>query len=294
MRVLVACEFSGIVAKAFRERGHEAWSCDLFPTEADGFHIHGNVLDWLDRGNWDLMLAFPPCTHLACSGARYFAAKRADGRQQAAIDFFLLLAAANIPKIAIENPVGIMSTIYRKPDQILQPWQFGHGETKATCLWLKNLPLLKPTEIVGGGARQESIGCHRVPIELRIGREHIRESRKLSQSSGDRKWDTAETRRTCRIASVIFAKVLGGISGTGLSGSGSGVRFGLKLGSLCLGEVKNEHRRRLQITRSSSETRTTCENGRKVWSHQEFDERIPVGAFRRHEISKSMSSNLEV
>jgi len=159
MRVLVACEFSGIVAKSFRDRGHEAWSCDLFPTEADGFHIHGDVLDWLDRGSWDLMLAFPPCTHLACSGARHFAAKRADSRQQAAIDFFLLLAKADIPKIAIENPVGIMSTIYRKPDQILQPWQYGHPETKATCLWLKNLPLLKPTEIVGG--REHRI--HRMP-----------------------------------------------------------------------------------------------------------------------------------
>lgn len=100
--------------------------------------------------NWDLMLAFPPCTHLACSGARYFAEKRADGRQQQGIDFFMEMINADIPKIAVENPVGIMSTVYRKPDQIIQPWQFGHGETKSTCLWLKGLPKLTPSNVVDG------------------------------------------------------------------------------------------------------------------------------------------------
>jgi len=159
MRVLVACEFTGTVAKAFRARGHEAWSCDLKPTEADGWHIHGDVLHWLDRGGWDLLIAHPECTHLAVSGARHFAEKRADGRQQAAIDFFMTFANSSVPRIAIENPVCIMSTVWRRPDQIIQPFQFGHGETKATCLWLKNLPCLKPTNIVEG--REARI--HRMP-----------------------------------------------------------------------------------------------------------------------------------
>ncbi len=149
MRVLVACEFSGIVRDAFIARGHDAWSCDLLPTERPGPHFElpiGNMMDsWW---TWDLMIAFPPCTHLAVSGARWFKDKQAE--QQEAINFFLQLAAVNIPRIAIENPIGIMSRHYRKPDQIIQPWQFGHGETKATCLWLKNLPLLIPTEIVEG------------------------------------------------------------------------------------------------------------------------------------------------
>jgi hypothetical protein len=150
IRVLVACEFSGVVTSAFRSHGHEAYSCDLLPTEGNpDWHIQGDVLEHLSDG-WDLMIAFPPCTHLAVSGARWFPDKRADGRQQDAIDFFMTLASADIPKIAIENPVGIMSTVWRKPDQIIQPWQFGHGETKATCLWLKNLPVLEPTNIVDG------------------------------------------------------------------------------------------------------------------------------------------------
>lgn len=149
LRVLVACEFSGIVRDAFIARGHDAWSCDLLPTEREGPHIQGDVLEVLDRG-WDLMIAHPPCTHLAVSGARYFAAKRADGRQQAALDFVQRLLDAPIPRIALENPVSIISTRIRKPDQIIQPWQFGHPETKATCLWLKNLPKLVPTDIVNG------------------------------------------------------------------------------------------------------------------------------------------------
>ena len=149
MRVLVACEYSGRVRDAFIKAGHDAMSCDLLPTDATGPHYQGSVLEIL-HDKWDLMIAHPPCTHLAVSGARHFAAKRADGRQQDAIDFFLELALAPIPRIAIENPVCIMSSVWRKPDQTIQPWQFGHGETKATCLWLKNLPHLVPTDIVSG------------------------------------------------------------------------------------------------------------------------------------------------
>lgn len=148
-RILVACEFSGVIREAFKEKGWDAWSCDLLDTEIEGQHIKGDVLDILDEG-WDLMIAHPPCDHLAASGARWFPEKRADGRQQAAIDFFLKLAEADIPKIAIENPVGIMSSSWRKPDQYIQPWEHGHGETKKTGLWLKNLPLLKPSDVVEG------------------------------------------------------------------------------------------------------------------------------------------------
>lgn len=150
MKILVACEFSGVVRRAFYERGHDVISCDLLPAE-DGAvnHYQGPVEDCLKyMGGFDLMIAHPPCTHLCSSGARHFAAKRADGRQQQGIDFFMMLVNTNIPKIAIENPVGIMSTVYRKPDQIIQPYQFGHRESKATCLWLKGLPLLAPTKIM--------------------------------------------------------------------------------------------------------------------------------------------------
>lgn len=151
MKVLVACEFSDAVRSEFEKRGHDAWSCDLLPTESprNKKHIQGDVLRILSD-KWDLLLAFPPCTHLAVSGARWFEAKRKDGRQQEAIRFFMALAECKIPRYAIENPIGIMSTHWRKPDQIIQPWQFGHGETKATCLWLRNLPQLKPTKIVDG------------------------------------------------------------------------------------------------------------------------------------------------
>lgn len=152
MRVLVACEYSGVVRAAFAALGHEAWSCDLLPSDDPDNHNHyqGDVRDLLVPGVWDLLVGFPPCTHLAVSGAKHFEAKRKDGRQQQAIDFFMLLVNAPVPRIAIENPVGIMSTVYRKPDQIIQPWQFGHGECKATCLWLKNLAPLTPTDIVPG------------------------------------------------------------------------------------------------------------------------------------------------
>ena len=149
MKVLIGCEFSGIVRTAFANRGHSVLSCDFLPTEIPGHHTMGDVLGILNDG-WDLMIGFPYCTDTAVSGAKWFKQKRADGRQQKAIEFFMALVNAPIPKIAIEHPISIMSTVYRKPDQIIQPWQFGHGETKATCLWLKNLPLLKPTNIVSG------------------------------------------------------------------------------------------------------------------------------------------------
>lgn len=147
MKVLVACERSGIVRNEFRRRGHDAWSCDLADSETPGNHIKGDVLDILDDG-WDLMIAHPPCTHLSLSGARYFKEKRKDGRQKAAIDFFMALAGAPVSKYAIENPMSIVSRVWRKPDQTIQPWQFGEDASKATCLWLKGLPLLKPTHII--------------------------------------------------------------------------------------------------------------------------------------------------
>ncbi len=149
--ILIACEFSGIVREEFRKHGHNAWSCDLLPTEKHPVEKHymGDVRDILDD-RWDMMIAHPPCTDIAVSGARWFWYKRQDGRQQKAIDFFMMLANANINKICIENPIGIMSTEWRKPDQIIQPWQFGHGEVKKTCLWLKGLPPLRPSDIVEG------------------------------------------------------------------------------------------------------------------------------------------------
>lgn len=168
MKILVACEESQAVCKEFRYKGHEAWSCDI--EECSGghpeWHIKDDVLKYLNGENglfttmdgvqhicpkrWDLIIAFPPCTHLAVSGARYFEQKRKDGRQQNAINFFLQFVNAECDKICVENPIGIMSTIFRKPNQIIQPWQFGHGEVKATCLWLKGLPELKPTDVVSG------------------------------------------------------------------------------------------------------------------------------------------------
>lgn len=147
MRVLIACEYSGRVRSAFRALGHDAWSCDLLPSEDGGQHIQGDVLEVIGLG-WDLMVAHPPCTHLAVSGARHFSKKQ--DVQPEAIRFFMALAQAPIPRIAIENPVCIMSSVWREPDQVIQPWQFGHGETKATCLWLKGLPPLIPTKIVSG------------------------------------------------------------------------------------------------------------------------------------------------
>jgi site-specific DNA-cytosine methylase len=160
MRVLVACEFSGIVRDSFLALGHDAWSCDLLPTERESSrHIQGDVLQVLRQcgKGWDLMIAHPPCTHLAVSGSRWFKLKQ---REQAeALEFVKQLMAAPISRIAIENPISVISSKIRKPDQIIQPWQFGHGETKATCLWLKNLPKLEPTNIVSG--REAKV--HRMP-----------------------------------------------------------------------------------------------------------------------------------
>ena len=149
MRVLVACEESQAVCIAFREKGHEAYSCDILPCSGGHpkWHIQDDVMKHLNDG-WDLMIAHPPCTHLASSGARWFKEKQADGRQSEAIDFFLCLTQSAIPSWVIENPVGIMSSYYRKPDQIIQPWQFGDPSRKTTCLWLKNVPPLFPTQIV--------------------------------------------------------------------------------------------------------------------------------------------------
>ena len=155
-RILVACEFSGVVRDAFARRGWDAWSCDLLPSEVPGNHIQGDVREVLSR-NWDMMICHPPCTHLAVSGARWFKDKVVE--QAEALEFVRLLLSAPIDRIALENPVSILSTRIRKPDQVIQPWQFGHGETKATCLWLKNLPKLVPTQVVDG--REARV--HRMP-----------------------------------------------------------------------------------------------------------------------------------
>lgn len=147
MKVLIACEYSGIVRDAFAALGHDATSCDLLPSEKPGKHYHGDVLDIIKDG-WDLMIAHPPCTHLAVSGSRWFYLKQKE--QAEALEFVRILLNAPIPYIALENPVSVISTKIRKPNQVIQPWQFGHGETKATCLWLKGLPPLRPTNIVDG------------------------------------------------------------------------------------------------------------------------------------------------
>ena len=148
MKVLVACEYSGIVRDAFAAKGHDAWSCDILPTESPGNHFQGDVLKHLDKG-WDLMIAHPPCTHLAVSGARWFTeGKKPWSLQIQALDFVRKLLDAPIDKIALENPVSVISTKIKKPNQIIQPFEYGHDVTKKTCLWLKNLPNLKPTKIV--------------------------------------------------------------------------------------------------------------------------------------------------
>lgn len=156
MRVLVACEYSGRVRDAFLARGHEAMSCDLLPTDVPGPHYQGDVLDVIHAG-WDLMIAHPPCTYLAVSGARWFSQRQQ--QQQDALAFVRTLMAAPISAIAIENPVSVISSAIRKPDQVVQPWMFGHGETKATCLWLQGLPQLVATNVVSG--REARV--HRMP-----------------------------------------------------------------------------------------------------------------------------------
>lgn len=167
MKVLIACEFSGIVRDAFIAKGHDAISCDFLPTEKPGKHYRGDVLDILNHG-FDLMIAHPPCTHLAVSGARWFKDKLVE--QEEALQFVRILLNAPIHRIALENPVSIISTRIRKPDQYIQPWQFGHGETKKTGLWLKNLPLLKPTNIVEG--RENRV--HKMPPSSNRGKDRSR------------------------------------------------------------------------------------------------------------------------
>ena len=180
MKVLVACEFSGIVRDAFIKLGHDAMSCDILPTERPGPHYHGDVFDII-RDGWDLMIAHPPCTHLAVSGARHFAEKIADGRQAEALEFVRRLFDADVPRIALENPVSIISSRFRKPEQIIQPWQFGHGETKATCLWLKNLPRLVPTNIVDG--REAKV--HRMPPSPTRWRDRSRTFQGIASAMAD-------------------------------------------------------------------------------------------------------------
>lgn len=160
MRVLVACEYSGAVRDAFAARGHDAWSCDLLPSDKPGNHYQGDVKDIINEP-WDLMVCHPPCTHLAVSGARWFHLKQQ--QQGDALDFVRMLLNAPIERIALENPVSIISTKIRKPDQVIQPWMFGHEATKTTCLWLKNLPQLVPTNIVGRGARHITKGGKSLP-----------------------------------------------------------------------------------------------------------------------------------
>jgi hypothetical protein len=168
MNILIGCEESGTVRDAFAALGHKVLSCDLMPTRSNGAHYEGDVFEVIDYP-WDLAIFHPPCTHTSVSGARHFAEKWMDGRQAAGVAFFMNLVrrSAHIPKTVFEQPVSIMSSLYRKPDQVIQPWQFGHGETKATCLWLKGLPLLMPTEIVEGRADR----IHKMPPSPERARE---------------------------------------------------------------------------------------------------------------------------
>ena len=195
-RILIACEFSGVVRDAFLARGWDALSCDLLPSERPGPHYQGDVRDVLDDG-WDVMIAHPPCTHLAVSGARWFPEKR---QQQAeALAFVRLLLAAPIPRIALENPVSIISSQIRRPDQIIQPWQFGHGEVKATCLWLKGLPPLKPSRIVSG--RLDRI--HQTPERKSRWRDRSRTYPGIAAAMAEQ-WSTAAViqRELCAVYSA--------------------------------------------------------------------------------------------
>ena len=164
MRVLVACEYSGVVRRAFAARGHVAWSCDLEPSDDNSrYHFQGDVRNMI-MDHWDLMIAHPPCTHLAISGARWFKEKPEKAQLQLeALEFVRLLMDAPIEKICVENPISVISTQIKKPDQIIQPWMFGHEASKPTCLWLKNLPLLQPTNIVGKGEYVTTKSGRRIP-----------------------------------------------------------------------------------------------------------------------------------
>jgi hypothetical protein len=185
MRVLVACEYSGRVRDAFRRRGHDAWSCDLLECEADPrWHYQAPVEEVLGRG-WDLMIAHPPCTHLAVSGSRHF--HRKEREQAEALDFVRLLMDAPVPRWCIENPVSVISSAIRPPDQIIQPWQFGHGETKATCLWLQNLPRLKSTDVVEG--REPRV--HMMPPGPNRWKERSRTFEGIAEAMGEQ-WGARE------------------------------------------------------------------------------------------------------
>lgn len=186
MRVLVACEYSGRVRDAFLSRGHDAMSCDLLPSEVAGPHYQGDVRDLLGDG-WDLLVAHPPCTHLAVSGARWFPLKQAE--QADALDFVRLLLSAPVPRIALENPVSIISSSIRRPDQVIQPWQFGHGETKATCLWLKGLPLLTATDVVSG--REARV--HRMPPGPNRWKERSRTFRGIADAMAEQWGNPAQS-----------------------------------------------------------------------------------------------------
>jgi len=184
MRVLIACEFSGRVREAFRREGHDAWSCDLVPSESPGQHYQMDVTSLLSP-KWDLLIAFPPCTYLASSGARWFKFRRE--LQREAITFARMLLRAPIPHVALENPIGVLSSHISKPTQIIQPWQFGHGETKATCLWLRNLPKLEPTSIVAG--REARI--HKMPPSATRAKDRSRTYAGIAQAMAQQ-WGAVE------------------------------------------------------------------------------------------------------
>jgi site-specific DNA-cytosine methylase len=187
--MLVACEFSGVVRDAFAARGWDAWSCDLLPTEKPGQHIQSNVI-WVLEDGWDLMIAHPPCTHLAVSGARWFKDKQKE--QEQALEFVRLLLDAPIPRIALENPVSIISSRVRKPDQTIQPWQFGHGETKKTCLWLKGLSNLIPSNVMDG--RNHSV--HRMAPGVNRWRDRSRTFTGIAEAMADQ-WTRAICSSAC-------------------------------------------------------------------------------------------------
>ena len=186
MKVLIACEYSGRVRDAFIKKGHEAISCDLLPTEKPGPHYQGPV-EHILKEQWDLLIAHPPCTDIAVSGSRHFKEKAKDGRQEVALNFVRLLMSTGIERWCIENPVSIISSQIKKPDQVIQPWQYGHGETKATCLWLHNLPKLKPTKIVEG--REPRV--HKMPPSKNRWKERSRTYQGIADAMGEQ-WGDVE------------------------------------------------------------------------------------------------------
>lgn len=185
MKVLIACEFSGVVRDAFALRGHDAWSCDIIASERGGQHIQKPLQKIMGIDGFDLIIAHPPCTHLAVSGARWFKDKQAE--QKDALEFVGFIFSLPVERLALENPVSIISSVFRKPDQIVQPWQFGHGETKATCLWLKGLPKLQPTSIVDG--REARV--HKMPPSPDRGKERSRTYQGIADAMADQ-WGKAD------------------------------------------------------------------------------------------------------